>query len=49
MCLGAIYWARPAKMYFACNTKTRQISVLTINFIYEEIERPIEERKIITR
>lgn len=46
MCLGAIYWARFRNVYYG---NTRQ-DAANIGFddalIYEEIERPIEERKI---
>ncbi|MGC9374802.1 MAG: nucleoside deaminase [Bacteroidales bacterium] len=48
MCLGAIYWARLDKIYFA-NTKidARDID-FDDSFIYEELEKPIEKRKIPT-
>jgi guanine deaminase len=46
MCLGAIYWARPAKMYFACNREDAARVGFDDDFIYDEIERPIEERRI---
>lgn len=49
MCLGAIYWARPDKVYYA-NTK---IDAAEINFddqfIYREIEKPFEQRKLFTQ
>lgn len=48
MCLGAIYWARPAQILYACN-KTDAANVdFDDQFIYEEIERPINERHIKT-
>jgi len=46
MCLGAIYWARPSKMYFACNRGDAANVGFDDRLIYEEIERPIEERRI---
>lgn len=46
MCLGAIYWARPAKMYFACNREDAANVGFDDRLIYDEIERPIEERRI---
>ena len=46
MCLGAIYWARPLKMYFACSREDAAAVGFDDDFIYEEIERPIEERRI---
>jgi len=48
MCLGAIYWARPDKMYFA-NTKKDAADILFDDqFIYDEIEIPFENRKLVT-
>jgi len=46
MCLGAIYWARPDRMYFACNREDAANVGFDDDFIYREIERPIEERRI---
>jgi len=49
MCLGAIYWARPDKIYYA-NTKEDAADInFDDQFIYEEIERPIGERKLFTQ
>jgi len=49
MCLGAIYWARLDRLYFA-NTKTDAANInFDDRFIYEEIEKPYAERKLITR
>lgn len=49
MCLAAIYWARPDKIYYA-NSKE---DAATINFddklIYDEIAKPVSERKIFTQ
>lgn len=48
MCLGAIYWARPKAIYYA-NTKVDAAEIdFDDQFIYEEIERPIHERKLYT-
>jgi tRNA(Arg) A34 adenosine deaminase TadA len=46
MCLGAIYWARPAKMYFACNREDAAAVGFDDDFIYDEIALPIEDRHI---
>ncbi len=46
MCLGAIYWARPARMFFACNREDAAEIGFDDHFIYNEIERPIEQRHI---
>ena len=48
MCLGAIYWARPAKIYYA-NTKKDAADInFDDDFIYNEIELPINNRKLPT-
>jgi tRNA(Arg) A34 adenosine deaminase TadA len=48
MCLGAIYWARPDKMYFA-NTKKDAADInFDDQFIYEELELPYAHRKLVT-
>lgn len=48
MCLGAIYWARPDKMYFA-NTKTDAAAIgFDDKFIYEEIELEVQNRHLPT-
>ncbi|MDQ3181075.1 MAG: tRNA-specific adenosine deaminase, partial [Acidobacteriota bacterium] len=44
--LGAIYWARPDKIFFACTREDAANIGFDDHFIYEEIERPIEERHI---
>ena len=48
MCLGAIYWARPAKMFFACTREDAANVGFDDDFIYEEIARSIDERRIKT-
>ena len=46
MCLGAIYWARPSKVYYA-NTKEDAAAIeFDDDFIYKEIEKPIHEREM---
>lgn len=46
MCLGAIYWARPDRVYFA-NTRHDAAQIgFDDAFIYEQIPLPIQERKI---
>jgi tRNA(Arg) A34 adenosine deaminase TadA len=48
MCLGAIYWARPDRMYFA-NTKKDAANInFDDQFIYEELELPYQNRKLET-
>ncbi len=46
MCLGAIYWARLDKMYYA-NTKEDAAAIgFDDQFIYEELDRPVEHRRL---
>ena len=47
MCLGAIYWARPERIvYAATHQDAAEIAGFDDRFIYEELERPPEARKI---
>lgn len=46
MCLGAIYWARPDKVYFACTKTDAADHGFDDQFIYDEIEQPFQARKI---
>lgn len=48
MCLGAIYWARPEKIYYACTKSDAAAIEFDDAFIYEEINVPISQRKIKT-
>ena len=49
MCLGAIYWARPDKLFYA-NTKEDAAAIqFNDKFIYEELTKPINDRKLFTR
>ena len=46
MCLGAIYWARIDKIYYA-NTKADAAAVgFDDAFIYEELDKPLDKRKL---
>ncbi len=46
MCLGAIYWARPDKVYYA-NTREDAAEIdFDDNLIYQELDKPLETRKI---
>lgn len=47
MCLGAIYWARPRRVIYA-NTKQDAAAInFDDQFIYDEIEKPVDERQIV--
>ncbi len=46
MCLGAIYWARPRKVYYG-NTKSDAARIgFDDYFIYEELDKPLANRQI---
>lgn len=46
MCMGAIYWARPEKVYYA-NTRDDAAAIgFDDSFIYHEIEKSPDERTI---
>jgi guanine deaminase len=47
MCLGAIYWARPEKVVFACNRHDAAEIGFDDRFIYDEIASPIGQRHIV--
>ena len=49
MCLAAIYWARPAKIFFAGSKEDAAAIDFDDKLIYEEIAKPIAERKIFTQ
>ena len=44
MCLGAIYWAHLDRIYYANNRKDAAKIGFDDEFIYEEIDRKIEDR-----
>ncbi|GGH39624.1 guanine deaminase [Mangrovimonas yunxiaonensis] len=46
MCLGAIYWARPQKVYYACNKNDAANIDFDDQFIYEEMDKPLTVRRI---
>jgi tRNA(Arg) A34 adenosine deaminase TadA len=46
MCFGAIYWARPKMVYFACTKKDAAKINFDDQFIYDELEKKINDRDI---
>ena len=48
MCLGAIYWARLDKIYFANKSQKAQEFGFDDSFIYKECEKPFSHRSIST-
>jgi guanine deaminase len=46
MCLGAIYWARPRRVFYG-NTKADAKAIgFDDQFIYEELDKPLPDRQI---
>ena len=46
MCVGAIYWARPARVFYAGVAADAADSGFDDAFIYEELQRPPKSRRI---
>lgn len=46
MCLGAIYWARPEAVYYACTKEDAARIGFDDQFIYEELDATMADRKI---
>jgi guanine deaminase len=46
MCLGAIYWARPKAVYYACSKEDAANIGFDDQFIYEELDLAISSRKM---
>jgi guanine deaminase len=48
MCLGAIYWARPARIFYAATGAEAAAAGFNDKFIYDEMKRPTGQRRIPT-
>jgi guanine deaminase len=46
MCFGAIYWARPARVFFACTAADAAAAGFDDAFIYEELKKSPGARRI---
>lgn len=46
MCLGAIYWARPRRVFYGCTREDAAAIGFDDAFIYEEIGQPLDHRRI---
>jgi guanine deaminase len=46
MCLGAIYWARPAKVFYAASAADAAAAGFDDAFIYRELALPQRDRRI---
>ena len=48
MCLGAIYWARPSKLFFAAGREDAALAGFDDSYIYTQIPLPTAERDLPT-
>jgi len=46
MCLAAIYWARPEKIFFGCTREDAARINFDDDFLYGELNKPIKEREL---
>ena len=46
MCIGAIYWARPKAVYYACTKEDAAKIGFDDQFIYEQLSLPMDQRNI---
>ena len=46
MCLGAIYWAHISRIFYGNNRKDAAAIDFADDFIYEELDRPMDERTV---
>jgi len=46
MCLGALYWARPSRIFFAATQQDAAAAGFDDSFIYRELEMPADQRAI---
>lgn len=46
MCLGAIYWSRPRRIFYACTKQDAAHYGFDDDFIYQELPLPVDQRKI---
>lgn len=48
MCLGAIYWARPKKLFFAASREDAALAGFDDSYIYQQMPLPTEQRDLPT-
>ena len=46
MCLGAIYWAHIERIYYGNNRKDAREIDFADDFIYDEMDKPLENRSV---
>ncbi|SDE01406.1 guanine deaminase [Paenibacillus sp. UNCCL117] len=49
MCIGAIYWARPKAVFYACTQNEAAAIGFDDRFIYEQIALPMEQRSVVMK
>jgi tRNA(Arg) A34 adenosine deaminase TadA len=47
MCLGAIYWARPVRVFYGASAADAAAAGFDDAFIYDELRRPAKQRKLV--
>src|SRR5436190_16152407 len=47
MCLGAIYWARPSRVFYACTRGDAAAIGFDDDHIYQELEKANDEREMV--
>jgi len=48
MCLGAIYWARPEKLFFAASRQDAARAGFDDSYIYQQVSTDFDQRDIST-
>jgi tRNA(Arg) A34 adenosine deaminase TadA len=46
MCLGAIYWSRISKVYYAADREDAMHAGFSDKMIYDELAKPMKERNL---
>lgn len=46
MCLGALYWARPAAVFFAASRDDAAAAGFDDSLIYQQLSKPLDERSL---
>ena len=46
MCLGALYWARPGRVFFAATQDQAAAAGFDDSFIYRELRAPLADRRL---
>ncbi len=49
MCMGALYWARPRRVFYASGRQDAAAAGFDDQFIYDELARAVDARDLDTR